>query len=101
LARNKCSLGRNLKVQKLEKKDELFMPREKLFFPRSDRCQPRSEGCPAEARGRGWTFRPRLTPVRPRKRRASLKAWSESEIFSISGPFRFSPEDTFSLSIKP
>ena len=41
-----------------KKKDELFMPREKLFFPRSDRCQPRSEG---------WTFRPRLTPVRPRK----------------------------------
>ena len=48
-------------------KDELFMPQEKLFFPRSDRCQPRSEGCPAEAGGRGWTFRPRLTPVRPRK----------------------------------
>ena len=48
-------------------KDELFMPREKLFFPRSDRCQPRSEGCPAKAGGRGWTFRPRLTPVRPRK----------------------------------
>ena len=36
-----------------------------------------------------------------KERRASLKAWSESEIFSISGPFRFSPEDTFSLSIKP
>ena len=36
-----------------------------------------------------------------KERRASLKAWSESEIFSISGSFRFSPEDTFSLSIKP
>ena len=57
-------------------KDELFMPREKLFFPRSDTCQTK-------------------------ERRASLKAWSESEIFSISGPFRFSPTDTFSLSKKP
>ena len=66
--RHKCSLGRNIKVQKLEKKDELFMPREKLFFPRSDRCQPRFEGCPAEAGGRSWTFRPRLTPVRQGKK---------------------------------
>ena len=71
-------------------KDELFMPQEKLFFPRSDRCQPRSESCPAEA-----------DTCQTKERRASLKAWSESEIFSISGPFRFSPEDTFSLSIKP
>ena len=41
-------------------KDKLFMQHEKLFFPRS-------KGCPAEASSLGWTFRPRLTPVRPRK----------------------------------